>query len=348
MARNASPPRRRRRLEHRHRGSIAARASSSSTRPCAAFLEENPDDAVTVVVDATFGHRIDACERDAFEAAVDANELRRPAGRRHRPRRRVRAADRRQGRRDGAVERLLPGVPRRVRLAVRRGPPDRRQAGARRRLGVRVAHAGRAGPSQPPGEAGRQAERRRRRPTTERPRARTKAASRRVHRRRSRLPMPRPRSRAASPGKRRGAAGRRPAGAAAVDRKRGGGLGAPSTERSLPFLEFVAQPPVGLAPSMATVDGSRRTGLTSMSDVGALLRPASLPGKPAPRSAPRGARVGRRCRSPFVVHRRPARRGVDLAHARCRSPMVSCRPRQRPARRPRRRRRRRAPRRRRR
>ena len=40
-----------------------------------AFLTEYPADQVTVVVDATFGHRIDASERDAFEEAVLAGEL---------------------------------------------------------------------------------------------------------------------------------------------------------------------------------------------------------------------------------------------------------------------------------
>ena len=40
-----------------------------------AFIEEHPHDRVTVVVDATFGHRIDASEKDAFEEAVLAGEL---------------------------------------------------------------------------------------------------------------------------------------------------------------------------------------------------------------------------------------------------------------------------------
>jgi Zc3h12a-like Ribonuclease NYN domain/S1 RNA binding domain len=40
-----------------------------------AFIEENPDDTVTVVVDATFGHRIDPREVPEFDAAVENNEL---------------------------------------------------------------------------------------------------------------------------------------------------------------------------------------------------------------------------------------------------------------------------------
>ncbi|MGZ4784415.1 MAG: histone H1-like repetitive region-containing protein [Acidimicrobiales bacterium] len=40
-----------------------------------AFLAEHPADQLTVVVDATFGHRIDASEREEYEAAVLAGEL---------------------------------------------------------------------------------------------------------------------------------------------------------------------------------------------------------------------------------------------------------------------------------
>src|SRR5215210_3084973 len=40
-----------------------------------AFIAEHPRDRVTVVVDATFGHRIDASEREQFEEGVLAGEL---------------------------------------------------------------------------------------------------------------------------------------------------------------------------------------------------------------------------------------------------------------------------------
>src|SRR4051795_11630973 len=40
-----------------------------------AFMEEHPDITLTVVVDATFGHRIEDSERQAFEEAEAANEL---------------------------------------------------------------------------------------------------------------------------------------------------------------------------------------------------------------------------------------------------------------------------------
>src|ERR1700682_4289614 len=39
------------------------------------FLIENPDDVVTVVVDASFGHRIDSAEQRAFDEAESAGEI---------------------------------------------------------------------------------------------------------------------------------------------------------------------------------------------------------------------------------------------------------------------------------
>jgi hypothetical protein len=40
-----------------------------------AFMAEHPSDRLTVVVDASFGHRIDPSERAAYEEAIEANEL---------------------------------------------------------------------------------------------------------------------------------------------------------------------------------------------------------------------------------------------------------------------------------
>lgn len=40
-----------------------------------AFLDEHPHDKLTVVVDATFGHRIDAAERKLFDEAIANNEM---------------------------------------------------------------------------------------------------------------------------------------------------------------------------------------------------------------------------------------------------------------------------------
>ena len=39
------------------------------------FMEEYPEAAITVVVDATFGHRIDKKERKEYDEAVANNEL---------------------------------------------------------------------------------------------------------------------------------------------------------------------------------------------------------------------------------------------------------------------------------
>jgi hypothetical protein len=39
------------------------------------FMEENPDTEITVVVDATFGHRIDKKESKEFEEGISNNEL---------------------------------------------------------------------------------------------------------------------------------------------------------------------------------------------------------------------------------------------------------------------------------
>ncbi|MEY3617684.1 MAG: hypothetical protein RL726_382, partial [Actinomycetota bacterium] len=40
-----------------------------------AFMADHPKDVITVIVDATFGHRIDAKESKAFDKAVEHNEL---------------------------------------------------------------------------------------------------------------------------------------------------------------------------------------------------------------------------------------------------------------------------------
>ena len=125
-----------------------SRAWPSSTTRSPPSPRSTPTAVITVVVDATFGHRIDKSEVDGVRRGGGPQRARRAAGRRHRPRRRVRAQHRQQGRRHDPQQRLVPGVPRRVPVAVRRGPPDRRQARAVRRLGVRRPPAG-EGPDQP-------------------------------------------------------------------------------------------------------------------------------------------------------------------------------------------------------
>ena len=119
-----------------------------------AFLDEFPDAMITVVVDATFGHRIDKKEAEEFDDRRRPQRTGRPAGRSDRPGRRLRAQHRQQGRRPHPQQRLVPGVPRRLPVAVRRGPPHRRQAGADRRVGLRLPPAGQ-GPHESQGAAGR-------------------------------------------------------------------------------------------------------------------------------------------------------------------------------------------------
>ena len=105
-------------------------------------MEEHPD---------THDHRggrrdVRPPDRQAGGGRVRSGNLeqrtRRATGRRDRAWRRVRAVDRPEGGRIDPVERLLPGVPCRLRLAVRRRPSDRWQARAARRLGVREPLAG--------------------------------------------------------------------------------------------------------------------------------------------------------------------------------------------------------------
>ena len=107
-----------------------------------ALLAEYGYEHVTVVVDATFGHRIDAKEVPAYEEAVLNGELvTPPAGAIGRGDAFVlQIADRAERRR--VLQRLVPGVPRRLSVALRRGTFDRRQARGQRRLGLRLACAG--------------------------------------------------------------------------------------------------------------------------------------------------------------------------------------------------------------
>ena len=113
-----------------------------------AFLEEYPgftSSDVTVVVDATFGHRIDPSEVGAFEQAVDHSEMvTPPAGA--------------IGRGDGFILRIAEKSGALVLsndsfqefhaerpMALRHRPVDRGKAGPRRRMGVHPPDAGAGG-----------------------------------------------------------------------------------------------------------------------------------------------------------------------------------------------------------
>ena len=120
----------------------------------AAFRALQPSTALTVVVDATFPNRIPRKERDEYEKAVDAGEMiTPPAGAIGRGDAFILEIVARSGWRR-RVQRLLPGVPRAVRVAARLGwTPDRRQAGAPRGLDLRGPRRGQ-GPDQPAQRAG--------------------------------------------------------------------------------------------------------------------------------------------------------------------------------------------------
>ena len=256
-----------------------------------AFLAENPTEHVTVIVDATFGHRIDAVRARRVRGGHPRRRAHHPTGRRHRPGRQVRPADRRPRRRRHPLQRLLPGVPRRVHVALRRGSPHRRQAGARRRLGLPAAHAG-AGPGQPAvGARGQSAGRRAPRAGGDSGRepARAAGGARRVD--------------------------DAPSVDAAVKRRR---RRAAATHRShpindpLPFIEFVANHPVG-----SHVDGEVERFASHGAYVASGRAPVATSGSSSwatPRRAARKdvLRVGET--RTFAVHGFDTpRRGIDLA-----------------------------------
>ena len=182
---------------------------------------------------------------------------------RHRPRRRVPAPHRRQDRRDRAVQRLVPGVPRRARLALRRGPADRRQAGARGRLDLHAADAG-AWADQPPRHRRREA-RRKGRSASSAPRAAAASAKQvtaAINAQRggaapkigdSLAVAPEPakaaRRSSSSSSKRKAAAAPAPAAHRAPGpgrNRRSTGTREPANQ-PLPFIEFVGSHPVGSA-----------------------------------------------------------------------------------------------------
>ena len=85
------------------------------------FLEEYPGFSasdVTVVVDASFGHRIDPSEVGAFEQAVEHGEMVTPPAGRGRQGGRIHPAHRREVKCARSVQRLVSGVPCRTAVAL--------------------------------------------------------------------------------------------------------------------------------------------------------------------------------------------------------------------------------------
>ncbi len=148
--RKRAGPRGGRRLQHRHRRALAAQPRA---------VERGGDELHGGA--PRHGHHgrrrcdLRASHRQEGSRRVRSRHLQqrtgRSAGRGGRARRRVRARHRPEGEGVDSLQRLLPGVPRRLRVALRRRPADRRQAGPARRLGLRRPSAG-ARPGEPQGD----------------------------------------------------------------------------------------------------------------------------------------------------------------------------------------------------
>ena len=258
-------------------------------------MEEHPDARVTVVVDATFGHRIDPSRRPSSTRRSPHNELvTPPAGAIGRGDAFVlQIADKADatvlsndsfqefhGEYDWLFDegRLIGGKPVPdvgwvfvLRTPVR-GPTSRRA--------LRGAKKDGAGPSGPWREEGRQSP--------------SPAAS---------APMPVPK---APPPSKRKAAGNPPLLPRSIRGKKSEAL-----NPLLPFVEFVAHHPVG-SPVDATVESFSSHGAYAMSESVRCYIPLRYLGKPAPRSAREVLTLGSTM-SFTVVSITAGRRGVDLA-----------------------------------
>ena len=170
LRRHASSPRHRRRLQSGHRGAVLAEpgpARSGGARVPGREPDRRGDGRGGCLVRAS--HR--PVRSPDVRGGRGGGRTGVAAGGGHRPRRRLPAAHRREDRRHGAVQRLVPGVPWRASVALRRRAADRRQAGARGRLDLPAADAG-AGPEEPGGGQGGQAQEASGRGSRTRPRAR--------------------------------------------------------------------------------------------------------------------------------------------------------------------------------
>jgi hypothetical protein len=314
-----------------------------------AFLAEHPHDICTVVVDATFEHRIDASEKQMYDEALAANELLTPpAGSIGRGDKFIlEIADRvdatvfsndsfqefhgeyewlfDQGRLIGGKP--VPGVgwvfvartpvrgPK-SRLATRAASRKKERAGS----GSAVKKAKRTGPTSSGVELGPM-------PTPKAPPPRTAKATKAEAAEVADNPKP-------TTSKARSTRGRKPKESAEVPsaeetssapsgrrRRRGGGGGGGGAERAaapseptnapLPFIEFVAEHQVGSEVQAEVVEFSSHGAYVMVGDL-RCYAPLKLLGDPTPRSA-REALTRGETRT-FVVHAiHAARRGIDVA-----------------------------------
>ena len=284
-----------------------------------AFIAERPMDNYTVIVDATFEHRIDASERKLYDDALAANELIvTPAGTVGRGDRFILEVADRAGAivlsNDSFQEfhgdygwlfdsgRLIGGrpVPGVGWVFVERSPvrgPKSRQAtrDAKRKRGpaTKAAAAPRAAPTAPSKSSGR-------------PRGAKKAVG---------DAAPAKRAKAAGPGKAAGKPAGKPPAAKAPPREGDGrrrtGRPQQPLNDQLPFIEFIAEHLPGSTVEGEVVEFSSHGAYVQIGDVRCYV-PLKNMGDPPPRSA-RDVLERGQVRT-FVVHSiEAARRGIDLA-----------------------------------
>jgi hypothetical protein len=266
-----------------------------------AYIEDHPDDLITVVVDATFGHRIDPREVPEFDAAVENNELVSPPA--------------------GAIGRgdaFVLTIANKAHASILSNDSFQEFHGdypwlfdeGRLIGGKPVPHVGWVFVPRAPvrGPISRRAVR-----DAGRPRA---SVASRTHGRPSKLasePMPVPK--APPPGGR--GRGRKKVDAEAAVSGPAPGVAVPTGVRHapindlLPFLGFVEEHPIGSTVEATTESYSSHGAYVTMDGVRGYV-PLRYLGDPAPRSARDVLAMGERATF-VVVSFNPPRRGIDLA-----------------------------------
>src|SRR3954453_22194452 len=266
-----------------------------------AYIEDHPDDLITVVVDATFGHRIDPREVAEFDAAVENNELvSPPAGA--------------MGRGDAFVLTIAN----KAGAVILSNDSFQEFHGeypwlfdeGRLLGGKPVPHVGWVFVPRATVRA-----RSSRRPVRDAGRARAQVASRPQGGRTKRASEPMPVPKAPPPGGR--GRGRRREGAEPVASEAASGGAGPSgvphapVNDLLPFLGFVEEHPIGSTVEATTESYSSHGAYVTMDGVRGYV-PLRYLGDPAPRSAREVLGMGETTTF-VVVSFNPPRRGIDLA-----------------------------------
>ncbi len=265
-----------------------------------AFMTEHPNLTVTVVVDATFGHRIDKSEVAGFDAAIDANELvSPPAGA--------------IGRGDAFVLQIADKADAMVlsndSFQEFHGEYEWLFDEGRLMGGKPVPHVGWVFVLRSPvrGPTSRRAVRGGKKESSASGRAAKKQTSRPTPAASAPMPVPK----APPPGKRKpveAAAASTAKAAASTEQKR---KSADALNPLLPFVEFVAHHPVG-SPIDATIESFSSHGAYATAESVRCYIPLRHLGKPAPRSAREVLTLGDTMTF-TIVSIAAGRRGVDLA-----------------------------------